>query len=165
MAATIAVANQKGGVGKTTTTANLATSLARRGQRVLLVDTDPQSNLSSAFGVERFMDASLADALVQRDLELPLYQVKDPAGMVVDILPGSPGLAQVETEPTFSSTTPEVVFARGDFTSGLGREHDISPDGEQFLFIQESGAQAGGAEGLVFVQNWPEELKARGPVP
>jgi chromosome partitioning protein len=73
MARILAITNQKGGVGKTTTAINLAACLVERGKRVLLVDTDPQANASSGLGFDKAgIRRSVYDALING---VPLDQV------------------------------------------------------------------------------------------
>ncbi len=103
MATIIAVANQKGGVGKTTTTANLGAALALRGRRVLLVDLDPQGNLTSAFGLEKDVQQTVAESLLDRRVPLPVVTVAngatiDPRAEHISVVPAAVGLASAEAQ-------------------------------------------------------------------
>lgn len=91
-----AVANQKGGVGKTTTAVNLAACLAEAGARVLLVDIDPQANASSGLGVRAGAGPSIADIILDG---LPAEDVVRPTEIPnLDIIPGTQDLAGAAVE-------------------------------------------------------------------
>jgi chromosome partitioning protein len=92
-----ALANQKGGVGKTTTAVNLGAYLAEGGQRVLLVDVDPQANATSSLGIDKHkVRRSTYDALVG-DAQLEDIIVLT-SRLRLDLAPSSPALAGAEVE-------------------------------------------------------------------
>jgi chromosome partitioning protein len=89
--------NQKGGVGKTTTTINLGSYLAKHGQRVLVVDLDPQANATSCLGVDkRVVQAGTYEALL--NLSIPSASLLTNERLKMTLLPSSQSLAGAEVE-------------------------------------------------------------------
>lgn len=93
MTRSIAVFNQKGGVGKTTTVINLADALANKGHRVLILDLDPQGNATSGLNIEKDREEMIYDYLLGAEGNFAV-QVKDN----LSIIPSGAGLAGIEIE-------------------------------------------------------------------
>ena len=94
MAKTIAIVNQKGGVGKTTTCVNLAAALQKLGQRILVCDFDPQANTTSGFGVDKTLSPNIYDVLLN-GVDVTKSIVKTP---FVDVIPSNKSLAGATVE-------------------------------------------------------------------
>src|SRR5690606_17602044 len=98
MARIICMVNQKGGVGKTTSSVNLSSALAQLGRKVLLVDLDPQGNSSSGLGLKRheFQESNIYHALIgEADIQQAIYSTQHPN---LKVAPANPDLVGAEIE-------------------------------------------------------------------
>jgi chromosome partitioning protein len=119
----IAIVNQKGGVGKTTTAANLGAALADRGQQVLLIDLDPQGNLTIANGIQAHELKNTIYEVLKRQAPIGAAVVKvDRPGSQLDLIPAALNLSGAEAE-LISEAAREYILKEA--LQGLDREYDF----------------------------------------
>lgn len=125
MRAIISIANQKGGVGKTTTAVNLAGCLAARGERVLLVDLDGQGNATSHLGVEIPESENLTSYALLADAEPDIEKLAVPVAPNLLLVPGHIALAEVDIK----------LFSQINRDTRLARALQSIADGVDFVII------------------------------
>ena len=117
----ITIANQKGGVGKTTTAVNLAAALAHKGVRTLLVDIDPQANTTMSFLDPHQIEKSMYDVLVDG---VPAAEIITPTGIAnLDLAPARISLAKTESALV------------GEFDAPFRLKDRLAPIGDRYEFI------------------------------
>ena len=99
MGKVVSIANQKGGVGKTTTSVNLATVLALKGKKVLMIDADPQGNATSGLGSNKEQELSTYDLLIDDEVKAEDIIVKSQVKRL-DLIPSNINLAGAEIQLT-----------------------------------------------------------------
>ncbi len=117
----IAIANQKGGVGKTTTCVSLAAALVSMQKRVLLIDLDPQGNATMGCGIDKYsLESSMYDVLVDDQPLAHVIQNPEP-GVTPDVLPANADLTAAEIELLQS---PDREHILSDRLAGLSERYD-----------------------------------------
>lgn len=120
----IAIANQKGGVGKTTTSVNLSAALAAKGKKVLVIDTDPQGNTTSGFGIEK-------NELDNTIYELMLSECSVKECILNDVIPG---VSVIPSNVNLAATEIELIGVdRKEFI--LKREIEWVKDSYDYIMI------------------------------
>lgn len=123
MTAFIACVSGKGGVGKTTTVINLGAALAEKGRRVLLVDCDPQSNLTSGLGLNPYdLQRTVADLMTGKHSAAEAVAETEWANLFV--IPASPDLVAVESEMS-TTLDHELTLRRSLRQNGLTAPYDF----------------------------------------
>ncbi len=117
----IAVANQKGGVGKTTTTINLAAAFARRNKRVLLLDLDPQGNSSLSFIDPRIVERSAYEFMTDGQSSVEIYVHPTPLDNL-EVIPSRINLAKLEAKLVGDFDAP---FRLKDRLEGFRHKYDV----------------------------------------
>ena len=145
----IAIANQKGGVGKTTTTVNLGACLADIGSKVLIVDIDPQGNTTSGFGIDKNADYNSLYEMISENLDIKEVIIKN-AWNSLDLIPSNINLSGAEVE-LLNEEDPQNVL-KNKITEILGEYDYIIMDCPPSLSILTINALSAAGSVLVPIQ-------------